>query len=113
MGNGLVSGTSNRKVEVKATTIGEVEVYEVTKRELRDIEKGEYRSFWTGLCSFSTSAGISFLTTYLTMDNTDTKIGGVVQTIFIVSFIIGVASFIKSICCRNELKKLFNDIRNR
>lgn len=109
----LISGTSNRKVNVEAKRIGKVEVYEVTKRELRDIEKGENNSFWTGLCNFSLSAGISFLTAYLTMDNTDTKTGGIIQAIFIIAFIIGIGSFYKSIRCKNELKELFNDIRNR
>ena len=113
MNRELISGTSKRKVNVETKQIGKVEVYEVTKRELMDIEKGEHNSFWTGLCNFSISAGISFLTTYLTMDNTDTKTGGVIQAIFIIAFIIGVGSFYKSIRCKNELKELFNDIRNR
>ena len=114
MGNSLVSGTPGRKVDIKTTIIGSVEAYEVTKRELLDIEKGESgKSFWSGLGGFFLSAGISFLTTYLTLDETDTKKGGIILTVFITSFVIGIFSYIKVLHCENELKGLFNDIRNR
>ena len=110
----LVSGIPERKVNIKTTIIGSVEAYEVTKRELMDIKRGESeKSFWSGMSSFFSSAGISFLTTYLTLDNTDTKKGGIILTIFIVSFIIGIFSYLKVLRCKNEINELFNDIKNR